>query len=142
MLGEVAEDEIGGNGSYLVEAGFTELALNVELLGEAKATVGLKAGFRRLPARLGRQHLCHVRLGTRILLGLIAVHRLVQHQFGGSHPGIGLGDRELDALVLADRSAEDLALAGVAAGLFDEPLGVTMHSAAIRILSAFMPERM
>ena len=50
--------------------------------------------------------------------------RLVAHQVGGLDRGVGPGDRELDALVGADRAAEDDALGGVARRLLDEPAAV------------------
>ena len=46
------------------------------------------------------------------------------HQVGGLGLGVGLGQRELDALVLGDRSAEDDALLAVCDGPVDKPAGV------------------
>ena len=51
-------------------------------------------------------------------------------------------DRELDALVGADRAAEDARARRVAACLSMNQRPSPMHSAAIRIRSAFMPSRM
>jgi hypothetical protein len=59
--------------------------------------------------------------------GLLRVEQragLEAHQVGRLDLDEGLGDRELHALVLADRPVEDDALAGVAAGAFDEPVAV------------------
>ena len=120
VLGQVAKDEVGGDGCDLVEAGFAKLALDVELLGKAEAAMGLNAGFRCFPARLGRQHFRHVGLGTGVVTGFIAVHRLVQHQLRSPHTGIGLGDGKLNTLVLPDWTSEDDALTGVAAGALDD----------------------
>ena len=56
--------------------------------------------------------------------GFIEPRGLAHHQLGRAHRGIGLGDRKLDALVLADRPAEHHALVGVVGRLLDEPFGV------------------
>ena len=49
---------------------------------------------------------------------------MVDHQLGGTHLRVAARDRELHALVLADRSREHLSLLGVVARLFDEPFRV------------------
>ena len=64
------------------------------------------------------------------------------HQSAAAHLRIGARDRELHALVLADRPAEHHALLGVGRRLVDEPAASPTHSAAIRMRSAFMPSRM
>ena len=46
------------------------------------------------------------------------------HQIGGFDIDVGLRDGELHALVLADRAAEDRALAGVLRDFVDEPVAV------------------
>ena len=48
----------------------------------------------------------------------------LHHEFGGAHLGVGAGEGELNALVLADGSAEHLSVLGVGTGLSEEPLGV------------------
>ena len=52
---------------------------------------------------------------------------------------MGAGDGELHALVLADRPAEDPALAGIGGGPLDEPAPSPMASPESRMRSAFMP---
>ena len=82
------------------------------------------AGVGRLPARLGRQVLGHVGLGAA---GLPRVEQLAgakAHQVGGRDLDPGLGDGERHALVLADRPAEDDALARIARHPVDEPVAV------------------
>jgi hypothetical protein len=46
----VAEDEVGGDGRHLVEAGFAELAFHVAISSEAEAAVGLAEGALRVEA--------------------------------------------------------------------------------------------
>lgn len=49
MLGQVGQDQIGRDRSDLVQARFTEFALNIILRRETKPPVGLQAHVRRLP---------------------------------------------------------------------------------------------
>ena len=49
MLGNVAEDQIGGNGRDLIEAGLGEFALNVIFAGESKPAMELDAGIAGFP---------------------------------------------------------------------------------------------
>src|SRR5215475_3474651 len=56
MLGEVAQDEVGRDRRYLIEPGLAELALDVELLGETEAAMGLHADIGRLPSSVSREH--------------------------------------------------------------------------------------
>src|SRR5581483_5007338 len=49
VLADVGQDQVGGDGSHLVEAGLPELALDVVLLGEAVPAVELHGGVGRLP---------------------------------------------------------------------------------------------
>src|SRR5690349_12353219 len=67
MFGQIGEDQIGRDRRHLVEAGFAEFALDIELFGKAEAAMGLDAGFSRAPARLRRQHLGHVGFSTAVL---------------------------------------------------------------------------
>ena len=120
----IGQDQIGRDRRHLIEPRLAEFALDVVFLGKAEAAMGLHAGIRRFPGRIGRQHLGHVGLGAAIEPGLVFAGGFLHHQFGRAHRGIGLGDRELDALVLADRAAEHGALLGVVGGLGDEPFGV------------------
>ena len=46
------------------------------------------------------------------------------HQFRRAHVRVGFGDRKLNALVLAYRTAEDASLLGIVRRLVYEPLGV------------------
>ena len=49
VLADEGQDEIGRDRGHLIEPRLAELALDVELLGEGEAAVGLDAGFRRRP---------------------------------------------------------------------------------------------
>ena len=62
--------------------------------------------------------------GADVVACFVFARRLVHHQFGGAHLRVGARDRELHALVLPDRPAEQLALLGVLRRLVDEPFGV------------------
>ena len=89
------------------------------------------------------EQLGHVGFRAAGLAGLEQRGGLAQHQVGGLGLGIGARDRELDALVLADRPAEHDALVGVGR----RPSRRTSArrrcaSAATRMRSAFMPSRM
>ena len=64
--------------------------------------------------RFGGEHLRHIGLGAGIVACLISGDAVVDEQFGGAHLRIGAADGELDALILADRTAEQHALLRVA----------------------------
>src|SRR3954467_11755775 len=63
VLGEVGEDEVGGDRRDEVQPCLAELALDVVLGGEAEAPVRLQADVRRLPGGLGGEVLRHVGFG-------------------------------------------------------------------------------
>ena len=46
MLGDIAQNEVGGDGCNLVEAGLTKFALDVEFFGEIRSLHGFE---HRLP---------------------------------------------------------------------------------------------
>src|SRR5437868_15456903 len=54
MLGDKGQHEVGRDRRDLVQSRLAEFALDVVLLGEAEAAMGLDAGIRRLPGRIGR----------------------------------------------------------------------------------------
>src|SRR4051812_5110620 len=55
MLGDVAQDQVGGNRRHLVQACLAELAFHVVFVGKAETAMELDAGIGRLPAGLGGQ---------------------------------------------------------------------------------------
>jgi hypothetical protein len=67
MLGDVGEDEVGGDGGHLVEARLAELALQIVLGVEAVASEGLDGDVGRLPGGICSQELGQVRLGRYAL---------------------------------------------------------------------------
>ena len=87
--------------------------------------MGLHAGFRRRPGRVRTEHLAHIGFLTAGEPRFEFGEALLDQRLGGAHLGIGLGDRELHALILANRAAKQHALLGIIHGLVDEPLGVT-----------------
>src|SRR3954451_21447575 len=60
VLGDEGQYEVGRDRRHLVEPRLAEFALDVVLLGEAEAAMGLDAGVRRFPRCIGREHFCHV----------------------------------------------------------------------------------
>src|SRR5437588_6667766 len=64
VLGEVGEDQVGGDRRHQVEPVLAELALDVVLGGEAEAAMRLQADVRCLPGSLGGEVLRHVGLGA------------------------------------------------------------------------------
>jgi len=63
----------------------------------------------------------------------------VHHELRRSASAIGLGERKLDALVLADSAIEEDPLLGIV-GPFENHLASPIHSAAMRMRSASMPK--
>src|SRR5712691_7578257 len=113
VLGEVAQHEVGRDRRDLVQARLAELALDVVLLGEAEAAVGLQAHVARLPRGFRSELLRHVRFGAAGQALIVERGGALDHERGGLGRHVGACDRELHALVLADRPAEYLALVGV-----------------------------
>ena len=124
MLGQVGIDQVGGDRRDLVEPRLAELALDIVLLGEAEAAMRLQAHIGGGPGGIGGQQLRHVGFLAAGNLAVIHLRRALDHQRRRFRLRIGLGDRELDALILPDRAAEHLALIGIAGGLGDEPAGI------------------
>src|SRR3546814_19911625 len=70
VLGEEGEDEVGRDRRHLIEPRLAILALDVVLLGEAEAAVGLQAGLGSGPGSLRGQHLRTVGFLAAALDGL------------------------------------------------------------------------
>src|SRR5215210_1514592 len=110
VLGDVGEDEVRRDRGYLIEACLPELALDVVLGVEAVAPKGLHRDVGRLPTCIRCQKLRHVRLRPARLARIKERGGFFGHEIRGLDGDMGSGYRELDALVLADRTPEDLAL--------------------------------
>ena len=108
----------------MVQAGFAEFAFDIIFLGEGETAMGLHTGVGGGPGGVGGQHFGHIRLGAAGLTGFKQISRFFRHQSRRFGRRIGLGDGELHALVLPNRSVKDFAVLGVAGRLFDEPTGV------------------
>ena len=122
------------------QAGLAEVALDVVLGGVAEAAVGLHGAVGGEEPGLGGEVLGDVGLLAARLAGVDQVGGLADHQVGGAQLGVGLGEREGDALVLADRAAEHDALVGVRDGPPQRRRGrCRAASAAIRMRSALSP---
>src|SRR5918995_2138157 len=124
VLSHVREDEVGRDRSYFEEPGLAKLALDVVLGVEAVAAEGLHRGVCRLPGGVGGQQQGHVRRGSAGFARVEQFGGPEAHEVRGLHAYVRLRYGELDALVLADGSAEDDALRGAAGGLIYEPASV------------------
>src|SRR5215218_4276291 len=124
VLSHVGEDEVGRDGSYFEEPGLAELALDVVPGVEAVAAEGLHRGVCRLPGGVGCQQQGHVGLCSAGFARVEQFGGPEAHEVRGLHAYVRLRYGELDALVLADGSAEDDALRGTAGGLIYEPPSV------------------
>src|SRR5690606_18286904 len=66
MLGHIRQDQVGGDGRYLIQPRFTEFALDIVFAGEAETAVGLQAHVGGFPGGFGGQVLGHVRFRTGV----------------------------------------------------------------------------
>src|SRR3546814_11704995 len=121
MLGDIGQNHVRADRRHLIEARLAELAFDVVLGGEAETAVGLDARLARSPARLGGEHLGHIRLVPAIVARPIFRDPIADEQFGGAHLRLAARERELHALLLPDRAPETHALLRVARRLNDEP---------------------
>src|ERR1035437_2325355 len=119
MLRQISQDHICRNWRNLIKTRLAKLSLNVVFLGETKSAVGLYANVRCLPRRVSGKHLCHICFGTTRKFRLVSASRIVNHELGRAHCGIGLGNGKLDALILADRPTKHFAVTRV----FDRCVG-------------------
>ncbi|CAM2153002.1 hypothetical protein PT2222_20033 [Paraburkholderia tropica] len=124
MFGDVRENQVGGNRRNLIETRLAELAFDVVFAREAEAAVELQTGVGGFPRSVGGQQLRHVGLRAARLVRVEAAGGLEAHQVRGFHVDERARDRELHALVLADRTAEYLAILNVLRHLVDEPVAV------------------
>src|ERR1700728_3338608 len=97
-----------------------EPPLDAVLLGHAVAAEGVHGRVGGGPQRLRGKQLAGVHLEGRVLALLEQLGGLPSHQARGLQVRVRLGERELDALVLADWPAEDLTLVGVGGRAVDE----------------------
>ena len=116
MLSYVREDEVGGDGRHLVEPGLAELALDVVLSVKAVAAEGLHSGVGRLPGSVGGEQQGHIGLCSAGFSPIKEGGGLLHHERGRLDARVRPRYGELDALVLADGPAEDLALLRPRAG--------------------------
>ncbi len=124
MLGDVGQDQIGRDRRDLVEPRLAELPLDVVLLGEPEAAIGLHRHICRLPGRVRRQQFGHVGFSAARLAAIEQIRRANPHQVGRLDVHVRPRDRELHPLVLTDRPAEHLAVAGITRRALDEPAAV------------------
>src|SRR5881296_3783091 len=121
MLTDVREDEVVADRGDQQQPRFAELALDIELAREAVAAVGVDGRVRGVPRRLRREELGHVRFGAAFAAVVEQPRGLVAHQRRGLETSVRLRERELHALIRADRLAEDDAPGGVRRGALYEP---------------------
>src|SRR5947209_6035901 len=101
VLAEVGKDQVVRDGSDRVEPRLSKLPVDVEIGGEAEASVRIEARVRRQPRRLGGEQFRHVRLGAALGALVEQARRLTANEVGRVDGGMRPGDRELDALVRA-----------------------------------------
>ena len=106
MFRHITEDQVGRDWRHLIKPRLAELTLHIIFLCKPEPAMGLHASLRRRPGRIGAEHLGEVCFFAGVFTGLVQSDRLSQHQLGRAHVGIGFGDRELHALVLADGTGE------------------------------------
>src|SRR5918998_5143026 len=121
VLADVGEDQVRRDRRHLEEPGLPELALDVVLGVVGVAAEGLHRRVCGLPGGVGGQEQGHVRLGAAGLAPIEELRGVEAHQVGGLDAYVRPGERELDALVLPYRAAEDRALVGAAGGALHEP---------------------
>ena len=124
MLADKGQHEVVRHRRDPVEAGFAELALDVVFLGEGKPAMGLHAHVGGLPRCFGGEVFCHVGFRPGAPAAFVDLGGFFDHQVRRFGRHVGFGDGELDALVLADLAAEDLAVIGIIGRLLDEPARV------------------
>src|SRR6266700_5147311 len=121
MLGDIGQDQVRRDRGNLIQSGLTELALNVVVSGQAVAAIGLNCDVGGLPRGIGSQQLGHVGFGPTWLTSIKEFGRPQAHEIGRFHMDVRLGDRELDALVLADGTTKDAALLAPLSCSLNEP---------------------
>ena len=102
-----------------------EFPLHVIVGRESIPAVCLQAGVSGFPRGIRGEQLRHVGLRAARLSGVVKVCRVETHQVGSSDVGVGLRERELNPLVLADRPREYDPFPGVAACCPNEPITVS-----------------
>src|SRR5580704_13811726 len=106
VLGEVVEDHLLRDRGDAHQPRLAPVALDVVLLRVSEPAVGLQRRVGGLEAGLGGEELGQVGLLPRGQAVVDAPGRLPDDEFGSAEPRVCLGERERDALVLADRAAE------------------------------------
>src|SRR5690606_36876436 len=94
-------------------------------VGEAKAAVELQTSVCRLPRRIGRQQLSHVRLSTARLVRVVQAAGLETHQTRGLDVDMSPRYRKLHTLILADGPVEHDARFYIGRDLVDEPVAIS-----------------
>src|SRR5437763_1232255 len=107
VLAHVGQHQVVVDRRHAVQPRLAEFALDVELDRKAVAAVRIQARVGRVPRRLGGQQFGHVGFGAALLASVEEPGRLVPQQIRRLESRVRLGDRELHALVGADRSTED-----------------------------------
>src|SRR5580704_235344 len=107
VLGEVVEHHLLRDRGDAHQPRFAPVALDVVLLRVAEPAVGLEGSVGGLETGLGGEELGQISLLPRGQAVVDAPGRLPDGEFGRAEPCVRLGERERDALVLADRAAED-----------------------------------
>src|SRR5579871_1888997 len=139
------QDILAHKGEYKVvadrgcheEAGLAELALDIELRGEAVATMRIHGRIRRLPGRLTGEQLRHIRLRPATLARVKEPGGLQAQEVRGLDARVRLRDGKLNSLVGANRVPEDYPIRGVLHRSLNEPATIAKRFEATRMRSAF-----
>src|SRR5829696_5750286 len=121
VLGNVGEDQVGGDGRDVEETGLSKFSLDVVLGVVGVAAEGLHRRVCGLPGSIGGQQQGHVRLCATGFAPLEQLRGPEAHQVGGLHAYVSPRYGELDALILSYRTAEDDALTGALGRTVHEP---------------------
>src|SRR5215467_352405 len=116
VLAQVVQDHLLRDRGDAVQAHLPPQALHVVLLRVAEAAQRLERGVARIEARLRGEVLGRIGLGPAGLAAVVPPCRLEGQQLGRVQPRRRGGERMGDRLVLADRPAEHVPLAGVPGG--------------------------
>ena len=79
MLGNITEDQVGGDRRDLVKPGFAEFAFDVIFLSEPEPAVGLQSHVGGCPGRIRGQQLRHIGFRTAGLSLIEQTDRLLHH---------------------------------------------------------------
>src|SRR5258708_6862418 len=124
ILAKESQHQIVIDGRGHIEPRLAEFAFHVIFAREAIAAIRVEAGVRCLPRRLAGQQLGHIRFGAAFLAAVEFLCRDIAHAGSRFDMGVAARQRNLHALIGADRLADHDALAGIFRAALDEPAAI------------------